>query len=107
MPPQLPPEATPAQEAGEWLARADEDVRVAELTPRASPPLLGSSAYHSQQAAEKALKGVSRCEAGSISAGTRSCGTSWSVSGRRLGFRTVRFDGADAYSVRNPIPLPG
>ena len=45
-----------AREAGEWLARADEDLRVAELTLRALPPLLGSSAYHSQQAAEKALK---------------------------------------------------
>ena len=45
-----------AREAGEWLARADEDLRVAELTLGALPPLLGSSAYHSQQAAEKALK---------------------------------------------------
>src|SRR5438132_3190765 len=107
MPPQLPPEATPAQEAGEWLARADEDVRVAELTLRASPPLLGSSAYHSQQAAEKALKGVSRCEAGSISAGTRSCGTSGSVSGRRLGLRTVRFDAQTLTPYATQFRYPG
>jgi HEPN domain-containing protein len=51
-----PPDPRAAQEAREWLARAEEDLRVAELTLRASPPLLGSSAYHSQQAAEKALK---------------------------------------------------
>src|ERR1700681_4036825 len=54
---QPPPfDTTALAEAREWLARASEDLEVAELTRSASPPLLGSSAYHSQQAAEKALK---------------------------------------------------
>jgi len=54
---QPPPLNTTAlTEAREWLARADEDLQVAELTRHATPALLGSSAYHSQQAAEKALK---------------------------------------------------
>jgi HEPN domain-containing protein len=54
MPPPLDP--TALREAQEWLGRADEDLQVAELTRSATPALLGSSAYHSQQAAEKALK---------------------------------------------------
>lgn len=53
---QPPLDATALAEAQEWLARASEDLHVAELTRSASPALLGSSAYHSQQAAEKALK---------------------------------------------------
>jgi HEPN domain-containing protein len=52
----LPLDAPAIQEAGDWLVRADEDLQVPELTLRASPSLLGSSAYHCQQAAEKALK---------------------------------------------------
>ncbi len=53
---QPPLDATALAEAREWLARASEDLQVAELTRSASPALLGSSAYHSQQAAEKALE---------------------------------------------------
>jgi len=53
---QLPPDAAVLQEARDWMARADEDLQVAELTLNASPALLGSSVYHSQQAAEKAFK---------------------------------------------------
>lgn len=53
----LPPlNPTALQESRDWLARAHEDLQVAELTLRASPALPASSAYHSQQAAEKALK---------------------------------------------------
>jgi hypothetical protein len=53
---QSPLNTTALTEAREWLARADEDLQVAELTRSATPALLGSSAYHSQQAAEKALR---------------------------------------------------
>jgi HEPN domain-containing protein len=56
MQPPAPPDPHALAEARDWLARAEEDVKVAELTLRASPALLGSSAYHSQQAAEKAFK---------------------------------------------------
>jgi len=47
---------TAVQDAREWLARSDEDLRVAQLLLAATPPHLGTAAYHAQQAAEKALK---------------------------------------------------
>lgn len=52
------PEDTVAQwaEAGRWLAKADEDVAVAELALSREPPLTEPSAFHCQQAAEKILK---------------------------------------------------
>jgi HEPN domain-containing protein len=56
----LPPDAAVLQEARDWLARADEDLQVAELTLNASPALLGSSVYHSQQAARKRSRHSSR-----------------------------------------------
>ena len=43
-------------EAGDWLARADEDMAAAERLVQTPPPLLASAAYHAQQAGEKALK---------------------------------------------------
>lgn len=39
-----------------WLAKALMDLRAAEQLLRAAPPLLGGVVFHSQQAAEKALK---------------------------------------------------
>lgn len=41
----------------EWLRKANGDVRVAELALSAQDPLWDIVAFHSQQAAEKALKG--------------------------------------------------
>ena len=39
-----------------WLARAQDDLRGAEIDLAAAPPLLGDAAFHCQQAVEKALK---------------------------------------------------
>lgn len=39
-----------------WLARAQDDLRGAEIDLAASPPLLGDAAFHCQQAVEKTLK---------------------------------------------------
>ena len=50
------PDPRAQQEARDWIARGTEDIQVAELTLRASPALLGTSVFHSQQAAEKVLK---------------------------------------------------
>ena len=47
----------PLAEAREWIARAAEDLSAAQLLSASSPPHLGTAAYHTQQAAEKALKG--------------------------------------------------
>jgi HEPN domain-containing protein len=54
------PEDAAAQwaEAGRWLAKADEDVAVAELALARDPPLTEPAAFHCQQAAEKILKAV-------------------------------------------------
>lgn len=55
MPPQ-PPSAGTLQEAREWLARAERDLQAARGALRDTPPLPEMTAYHAQQAAEKALK---------------------------------------------------
>jgi len=44
------------EEAERWFAFADLDIRTARVCMAASPPLLGSAAYHCQQAAEKLIK---------------------------------------------------
>lgn len=46
------------QEAARWLTVAAEDMRVARACLRMEPPAIGVAAYHSQQAAEKLLKGL-------------------------------------------------
>lgn len=45
-------------EAALWLAKADEDIRVAGLTLAADPPLVDPAAYHCQQAVEKIIKAL-------------------------------------------------
>lgn len=56
-PPRPPPPPSALAEAREWISRATEDLEAAELTLRSTPPHLGTSAFHAQQAGEKALKG--------------------------------------------------
>lgn len=57
MPPELPnPDAL--REAREWLARAERDLQAARNELTAAAPLPEISAYHSQQAAEKAMKAL-------------------------------------------------
>lgn len=53
----MPPEAARA-EAADWLQRAREDLRAADIDLEAGPPLLWDAAFHCQQAVEKALKGL-------------------------------------------------
>lgn len=43
---------------GEWLARADDDLRLAELALEDTPPVCWGAAFHAQQAAEKLLKAL-------------------------------------------------
>lgn len=50
----MQPEAR--READEWLARAHRDLLIAERALEGAPTLADQAAYHSQQAAEKALK---------------------------------------------------
>jgi len=47
-----------AELAASWLARAADDLRLAELALSADPPVVWASAFHAQQAAEKALKAL-------------------------------------------------
>lgn len=41
---------------GQWVGKAEEDLRAAELLLSENPPLLYASCFHSQQAVEKYLK---------------------------------------------------
>ena len=41
-----------------WFQKASNDLRAAEALHATSPPLFGEAAFHCQQAAEKALKGL-------------------------------------------------
>ena len=51
----MPPED---ELVAQWLARADDDLRLAELALSASPPVCWGAAFHAQQAVEKLLKGL-------------------------------------------------
>jgi len=42
----------------EWLAKADDDLRLADLAISADPPVCWGAAFHAEQAAEKLLKGM-------------------------------------------------
>ncbi|MBI5762069.1 MAG: HEPN domain-containing protein [Planctomycetes bacterium] len=44
-------------ETSAWLAKADQDLRMASLAADTQPPMYGQAAYHAQQATEKTLKG--------------------------------------------------
>lgn|SRR5689334_14651577 len=50
-----PPAHVSATQA--WFIKSNEDLREAEFVLTASPPFIGSSLFHSEQAVEKALKG--------------------------------------------------
>lgn len=45
-----------AEEVRDWLQRAADDLREAEHDLTAAPPLVRGAVFHSQQAAERALK---------------------------------------------------
>lgn len=47
-----------AELAKEFLMRADDDLRLSELTMSDSEPVYWAAAFHAQQCAEKALKGL-------------------------------------------------
>jgi len=42
----------------QWIMRADDDLRLAELIMSYSEPVYWAAAFHAQQCAEKALKGL-------------------------------------------------
>jgi HEPN domain-containing protein len=42
----------------QWLAKADGDLRMAELTLNSDEPVYWAAAFHAQQAAEKLLKAL-------------------------------------------------
>jgi HEPN domain-containing protein len=47
-----------AELVAEWLSKADDDLRLAELALSAEPPVPWGGAFHSQQAVEKLLKAL-------------------------------------------------
>ena len=47
-----------AELAKEFLMRADDDLRISEITMSDSEPVYWAAAFHAQQCAEKALKGL-------------------------------------------------
>jgi len=53
----LAPEPAVLAEVRAWLHKASEDVRAAEVSRAAVPPLSDAAVFHCQQAAEKAIKG--------------------------------------------------
>src|SRR3990167_8195952 len=52
----IPPDPIRAADTRAWLARALDDLRCADIDLAATPPLLGDTTFHCQQAVEKALK---------------------------------------------------
>src|SRR5262245_34031912 len=47
-----------AAEAARWLAKAEEDLAVAQLLVQSDSPVRWAACFHSQQAAEKAIKSL-------------------------------------------------
>lgn len=45
-------------EAGQWFAKADEDICMAEMALGREPPLIDPAAFHCQQTGEKIIKGL-------------------------------------------------
>ncbi|MGH2558856.1 MAG: HEPN domain-containing protein [Thermomicrobiales bacterium] len=54
----MPPDPRRVADTEGWLKRVESDLRAAEVDLAAVPALLGDSAFHSQQAVEKALKAL-------------------------------------------------
>lgn len=53
----MPPDPELVAETRAWFVRAADDLRAGDLMLAASPPLARTAVFHSQQAAEKAMKG--------------------------------------------------
>ena len=53
----MPRDPERVAEVCSWFARAESDLRAAEVSSAADPPLLDIVVFHAQQAAEKSLKG--------------------------------------------------
>ncbi|RIK07998.1 MAG: DNA-binding protein [Acidobacteria bacterium] len=54
----MPPDIEVVAEARAWFSRAAQDLRAADFEMTAVPPLTADVAFHAQQAAEKAMKGL-------------------------------------------------
>jgi len=53
-----PPDEVKMEIIRQWLAKADQDLRVCEALLAAKPPFLYPACFHAQQAAEKYLKAL-------------------------------------------------
>jgi HEPN domain-containing protein len=53
----MPPERVRTVDTRAWLVKAAQDLRRVEILLAAEPPDLEGALFHSQQAAEKAIKG--------------------------------------------------
>ena len=51
-----PPEEVKKELVRQWLGKAEQDMKAAEILLDMAPPLCGPSCFHAQQAAEKHLK---------------------------------------------------
>jgi HEPN domain-containing protein len=54
----LAPDPVVLDEVRAWLRKAAQDLRAAEISETAQPPLLETAVFHCQQAAEKAFKAL-------------------------------------------------
>ncbi len=52
----MPPDVALLNEVRGWLRKAAQDLRAAEVSLAAEPPLFASAVFHCQQVAEKAVK---------------------------------------------------
>jgi len=53
----MPHDPERVAEVRSWFSRAESDLRAAEVSRSAEPPLLDVVVFHAQQAAEKSMKG--------------------------------------------------
>ncbi|HDQ93370.1 MAG TPA: HEPN domain-containing protein [Synergistetes bacterium] len=53
-----PPEEVIARITGQWLSRADQDLKAAKALAASEPPLLYPACFHTQRSAEKHIKAL-------------------------------------------------
>lgn len=93
--------------AQQWMKIAEQDLAIAELAIREDPPLIYPGLFHSQQAAEKALKAVLTRE-GILPPRTHDLRALWTLAAKIAGWKEPPADLGQLtdYAVEPRYPTP-
>lgn len=86
-----------------WLELATQDLAMVDQALSLDPPVLGPALFHSQQAAEKALKGLI-ANSGAVPPRTHGLQTLWDLAGPPLGAPPDGLERLSDYAVDPRYP---